>query len=113
VELRIEGQVGFERLDLDVRKLQQQLQQVSGALIFLLRYEVDAVAYASPLSEDASRSQIEQDVFMDLLSANNVYKRRAQQLALGLVELKDLQLSGRSEADLYDFVQTLLTSGEE
>lgn len=108
VELRLEGQVGFERLDLDIRKLQQQLQQMSGALIFLLRYEVDALAYASPLSEEASRLQIEQDIFMDLLTANNLYKRRAPELARGLVELKDLQLLGRSEADLYEFVQSLL-----
>jgi DNA repair protein SbcD/Mre11 len=110
VELRIEGQVGFERLDLDVRKLQQQLQQMSGALIFLLRYEADALAYASPLSEEASRLQIEQDIFMDLLTANTLYKKRAPELARGLVELKDLQLLGRSEADLYEFVQSLLAA---
>jgi DNA repair protein SbcD/Mre11 len=110
VEFRIEGQVGFERLDLDIRKIQQQLQHLSGALIFLLRYEVDAVAYGSPLAEDASRLQIEQDIFMDLLTANNLYKKRASELARGLVELKDLQLTGRSEADLYEFVQNLLAS---
>lgn len=34
VELRIEGQVGFDRLDLDTRKLQATLQQRSNALIF-------------------------------------------------------------------------------
>jgi DNA repair protein SbcD/Mre11 len=113
VELRIEGQVGFERLDLDVRKLQQQLQRLSGAIIFLLKYEVEAVAYASPLSEEASRMQIEQEVFMDLLSANNLYKKRSPELAQGLIHLKELQLEGRSEAELYEFVQSLLIPGEE
>jgi DNA repair protein SbcD/Mre11 len=113
VELRIEGQVGFERLDLDVRKLQQQLQRLSGAIIFLLKYEVEAVAYASPLSEEASRMQIEQEVFMDLLSANNLYKKRSPELAQGLINLKELQLEGRSEAELYEFVQSLLIPGEE
>ncbi|HEY9643739.1 MAG TPA: DNA repair exonuclease [Coleofasciculaceae cyanobacterium] len=108
VELRIEGQVGFDRLELDIRQLQQQLQQISNALIFLLKYEVDAIAYASPLSEDASRLQVEQEVFMDLLTANNSYKKRAVDLAQGLIELKDWQLAGRSEAELYAFVQDLL-----
>jgi exonuclease SbcD len=112
VELRIDGQVGFERLDLDTRKLQQRLQQLSGAIIFLLKYEVDAVAYASPLSEEASRAQIEQEVFMDLLSANNLYKKRSPELAQGLINLKDLQLEGRSEAELYEFVQSLLMPDE-
>lgn len=113
VELRIEGQVGFDRLDLDVRKLQQQLQRLSGAIIFLLKYEVQAVAYASPLSEEASRTQIEQEVFMDLLAANNLYKKRSPELAQGLINLKDLQLEGRSEAELYEFVQSLLIPEEE
>jgi len=113
VELRIEGQVGFDRLDLDVRKLQQQLQRLSGAIIFLLKYEVEAVAYASPLSEEASRTQIEQEVFMDLLAANNLYKKRSPELAQGLINLKELQLEGRSEAELYEFVQALLIPGEE
>ncbi|MBW4659103.1 MAG: DNA repair exonuclease [Drouetiella hepatica Uher 2000/2452] len=108
VELRIEGKVGFDRLDLDTRKLQQQLQQMSNALIFLLKYDADAVAYASPLSEEASRLEIEQEVFMDLLTANNSYKKRATELSQGLIDLKDRQLEGRSESDLYGFVQDLL-----
>ncbi|NJL20717.1 MAG: hypothetical protein HC895_07750 [Leptolyngbyaceae cyanobacterium SM1_3_5] len=48
---------------------------MSQALIFLLKYEVDVVEYASPLAEDASRSQIEQEVFVDLLTANTIYKK--------------------------------------
>lgn len=108
VELRITGQVGFDRLELDTRKLQQTLQQLCNALIFLLRYDVAAVEYASPLSEEASRFQVEQEVFTDLLAAHNTYKKQATALAHGLVELKDLQLQGRSEAELYEYVQDLL-----
>jgi DNA repair exonuclease SbcCD nuclease subunit len=108
VELRIEGQVGFERLELDTRQLQQQLQQLSNALIFLLKYEVNSVAYASPLTEDASRLQIEREVFLDLLTANNTYKKRAGELAEGLIALKEQQLEGRSEAELYRFVRDVV-----
>lgn len=109
VELRIEGQVGFDRLELDVRQLQQQLQQLSNALILLVKYEADSLAYASPLTEDASRLQIEREVFLDLLSANNAYKKRSAELTDGLIALKDQQLEGRSEEELYTFVHTLLT----
>lgn len=110
VELRLQGQVGFDRLDLDTRRLQQQLQELSQALIFLLKYEVDDVVYGSPLPEDGSRLQIEQEVFLDLLTANQIYRKRAPELAQGLIELKNLQVEGRSEEDLYQFVQTLLLS---
>ncbi len=108
VELRIEGQVGFDRLELDTKKLQHDLKQLSNALIFLLKYNVDAVDFASPLSDDATRTQIEQEVFTDLLTANTHYKNRASELAKGLIDLKDLQLEDRAEIEMYEFVQCLL-----
>jgi len=88
VELKIDGSVGFDRLDLDTRKLQHHLQQMSHALIFLLKYDVDTVQYATPLSEDASRLQIEQEVFTDLFAANTTYKKQSAALAQGLIELR-------------------------
>jgi DNA repair protein SbcD/Mre11 len=108
VELRIEGKVGFDRLDLDTRKLQQQLQELSHALIFLLRYNVDSVEYQTPLIEDANRDQIEREVFTDLLTAHNSYKKQADRLAQGLIELKDMNLKGDSEAEIYDYVIGLM-----
>lgn len=110
VELRIEGEVGFDRLELDTRKLQQELQGLSNALIFLLKYEVDAKAFATPLPEDASRIQIEHEVFMDLLAAHNTYKNRASELSKAMIDLKDLQLEERSETEMYEFVEALLES---
>jgi DNA repair exonuclease SbcCD nuclease subunit len=107
VELRLEGSVGFDRLDLDVRELQQHLQTLSNALIFLLKYNVDAIAYATPLTEEANRLQIEQAVFTDLLAAHNSYKKNAPQLAQVLLDLKDRHLAGQSEEDLYAYLETL------
>jgi DNA repair protein SbcD/Mre11 len=109
VELRIEGQLGFDRLELNIRDLQVQLRQLSGALIFLLRYEAEAVAYASPFSDQAQRLEIEREVFTDLLAANSTYKTRALELAQGLIQLKDLQLENRSEQELYEFAKKLLS----
>ena len=78
------------------------------ALIFLLKYEVDNVAYGTPLPDDADRHQIECEIFTDLLSANNVYKKRAQPLAMGLIDLKERQLTGESEETLYMLVEQML-----
>jgi DNA repair protein SbcD/Mre11 len=108
VELRIEGKVGFDRLELDTRQLQQALRQRSNALVLLLRYEAESAEYASPISEEASRMQIEQEVFTDLLAAHNSYKKHAAPLAQGLIDLKDRQLQGHSDADLYQFIEQLL-----
>ncbi len=110
VELKIEGKVGFDRLDLDTRKLQQVLQELSGALILLLRYNVEATEYQAPLIEDANRMQIEEEVFTDLLSAHNSYKKQAPKLAKGLIELKDMHLKGEAETDIYQYIVGLLDS---
>ncbi|MEO1590915.1 MAG: metallophosphoesterase [Cyanobacteria bacterium J06632_22] len=107
VELRIDGQVGFDRLELDTRELQRQLQTLSNALIFLLKYDVDEAAYASPQSNAASRLEIEQEIFTDLLAANNVYKKEAETLAHGLIDLKERQLSGESDEELYELMEQL------
>ena len=112
VELRITGTVGFDRLELDTRALQQQLQEQSNALIFLLRYDVEEAAYASPIADEASRLEVEQEIFIDLLTANNVYKKRATQLAHGLIDLKDRQMAGESEESLYALVENLLAEDQ-
>ncbi|HEY9657335.1 MAG TPA: DNA repair exonuclease [Allocoleopsis sp.] len=108
VELRLEGTVEFDRLELDTRRLQQSLQHLSNALIFLLKYNVDSKVFATPLSDEANRLEIEQEIFTDFLTANHSYKKQTAHLARGLIDLKNQQLEGRSEADLYRFVQALL-----
>ncbi|MFM7447054.1 MAG: exonuclease SbcCD subunit D [Leptolyngbyaceae cyanobacterium] len=113
VELRIEGQVGFDRLELDIRKLQQSLQCLSQALIFLLRYDADTVAYQTPLPEEAGRFQVEREVFTDLLAANATYRKQADNLVNTLIDLKDLSLQEQPETDLYNFVYHLLNSTRE
>ncbi len=108
IELKITGQVGFDRLELDTRSLQSELQERSGALLVLLKYDVENVAYQTPLQEGQSRLQIEQAIFEDLLTAHRDYKRQATPLARGLTDLKARQLSGDDEVSLYGFVETLL-----
>ncbi len=108
VEMRITGTVGFDRLELDTKALQKQLQEQCNALIFLLRYDVDEAAFASPIPDEASRLEVEQEVFTDLLAANANYKKRAGQLARGLIDLKDRQIAGESEENLYALVESIL-----
>lgn len=113
VELRINGTVSFDRLELNVKALRSQLQQLSQALIFLLKVDVTGTEYHTPLSnsdQPPTRLEIEQSVFTDFLSANVRYQDQASQLATGLMDLKTRVLEQQSEADLYEFVQGLLTN---
>jgi DNA repair exonuclease SbcCD nuclease subunit len=110
VELRITGQVGFQRLDLDVRTLQQTLQELSGALIFLLKYEVLSTQFdtAIPLPDQThSRMELEELVFTDLFASLELYRPQAPVLAHGLIELKDKILANSPDAELYAAAQHL------
>ncbi|MBP0029365.1 DNA repair exonuclease [Roseofilum sp. Guam] len=112
VELRIEGQLGFNRLDINVRKLRQRLHEQSQALIFLLKYEVTGTEYESPFpkgGEPPKREEIEQQVFEDLLSANTRYQPQAEPLSKGLRVLKQQVLDSEHPSVLYRFVEQLLT----
>ena len=108
VELRIEGQVGFERLELDTKQLQQDLQALSQALIFLLKYNVDEKDVVQPIASEASREAIEHSAFLDLLAAHRDYKKRADNLAVGLVDLKTKRLAGQSDEALYQYLDDLI-----
>jgi len=108
IELRITGQVGFDRLELDARRLQEDLKIASNALFVLLKYEVEDGGYQTPVSDAQSRLEIEQTIFEDMLVAHRDYKQQAVQLAKGLRDLKDRQLAGESEPALYELVEKLL-----
>lgn len=108
VELRIEGQVGFERLELDTRQLQKDLQEMSQALILLLKYDVEEREFESPLADDLSREHIEQNAFLDLLAGHRDYKKRANELSAALVDLKNRRLSGKGDDALYNYVEEVL-----
>lgn len=110
VELRITGQIGFERSDLKVRQLREQLHSQSQALIFLLKYDVTTTTYATTLysQELPSRLEIEQTVFTDLLAAQAPYRDDAATLARGLSDLKGRILQDDDPSDQYDYVASLL-----
>lgn len=110
VELRIVGQVGFDRLELDTKQLQKDLQALSQALIFLLKCDLEERAFASPLAENVSRDAIERNAFLDLLTGHRDYKKRAELLATALVDLKTQRLSGQSDDALYQYLDKLLPS---
>lgn len=116
VELKITGQVGFDRLELDTRRLQAAIKAACDALVVLIKYDVEDVAYQTPLTEGQNRVEIEQSIFEDMLTAHRDYKNRAPELARGLSDLKDRQLAGANEVDLYSLIETLLdlssTAGE-
>lgn len=110
VELRITGCVGFDRLALDTRQLQKSLQSLSQALIFLLKYDVEEIAFQSPTMDATSRDHIERTAFLDMLAGHRDYKKRADQWAEALVDLKNRRLMNHADENLYSYVDSLFAA---
>lgn len=113
VELRIQGTIGFERSDLNVKELRSHLHTLSKALIMLIKYDVTGVEYHSYISDQEelpSRHDIERLVFTDLLEANAHYREQAESLSSGLMDLKDRLLKQQTEPELYQYAQELLST---
>jgi DNA repair protein SbcD/Mre11 len=113
VELRVTGRIGFDRLDVSVKELQTELANLSGALIFLFKYDVTSAAYDSYLDIDDElppRIEIERSIFQDFLATNARYRDQAEKLTQGLIDLKEKVLIDANEMELYDFVESLLDS---
>lgn len=116
VELRITGTIGFDRAQLNVRKLREALHSLSQALIFLLKYEVTPLHYETVLygseAHPPSRTEIEHTVFTDFLAAQADYREVAPTLALGLADLKERVLREDDPAELMAYVTSLLTANQ-
>ncbi len=111
VELRLQGTLGFDRTDLDIRSLRGALQQISEALIFLLRYDATGQLFQAPIADHdhlPSRQEIERTVFTDFLAANVNYRHQAEPLVQGLMDLKQRTLAQHGDVDLYGFTESLL-----
>lgn len=125
-ELRIYGQVGFNRLDLNVRELRSQLHRVSEALIFLLKYDVAGTRYDTPLGirhEDdlPTRWEIERVVFQDLLAGHPDYQAQLDQVVTATIQLKEAILAKQADlrrneemavTELYELLGALTRSPE-
>ncbi|MGB7413069.1 MAG: DNA double-strand break repair protein Mre11, partial [Thermosynechococcaceae cyanobacterium] len=114
-ELRIQGSIGFNRSDIDVRDLRTQLQEISEALVFLLKYDVTGREFhALSINEDQppSRKEIERSIFADMLSENVHYRDQADHLSEALMDLKDRVLQQQPELDLYTFMSQLVEPKE-
>ncbi|MEN9201911.1 MAG: DNA repair exonuclease [Thermostichus sp. DG02_2_bins_29] len=116
VEVRLRGQVGFAKHELDSRTLQRQLQQLTGALILLFRFEATPLELGSAaitLEEEGERLQIEEKIYTDLLSSHAHYRQRSVELARLLLDLKEKILSGQEESQVYSYLKSTFLGEED
>ncbi|MEL7476066.1 MAG: DNA double-strand break repair protein Mre11, partial [Cyanobacteria bacterium J06555_12] len=107
VELKLVGQLGIERYELDLKRLQRDIQERTDALVVLVKLEAESIQYdiAPNASEGDDRWQVETQVFADLLAQNNRYKKRSGELAKVLMGLKEMLAEQEPEQHLYEYLE--------
>ena len=107
VELKLVGQLGFERYELDLKALERHIRAETHALIVLLKIEAEGVQYgiAPNVTSTDERLAIERQVFADLLAQHAHYRRRSDELSHVLLGVKDLLGDGEPEERLYDYLE--------
>jgi exonuclease SbcD len=106
IEITLRGHLGFKNSELDLQKIREEAQQLTGALHIRLKNHSVPVEYglAEDLEEDASREKLERRVIEDLIARNNRYKMRAQEMAETVIGAKRLALSDESAEKIVDFI---------
>ncbi len=103
VEFRIQGQVGFARHELNLKTLQQEIQALTGALVMSLKLEAITLELdtTSTAATEDQRTEIEEQVYADILASHAHYRKRSEELARVLLGLKEMVLDHRHESEIY------------
>lgn len=114
LEVKITGELGFARYELDLKALQQQVSELTQALVTLIKLEAESVDYSREIvaTEQVQRSQLELQVFADLLANHAHYRRRSDALAQLVLEVKGRMADAASEAELYALIEAELLADD-
>ncbi|MEM1685026.1 MAG: DNA repair exonuclease [Thermostichales cyanobacterium SZTDM-1c_bins_54] len=105
LSVKLTGELGFPGHELEQRRLEAQLQELTGALVARLTLSTSQYQLSGDpnLTPSMSRQQLERQVFGDLVAAHSNYRPHAQRLTELLVALKTLQ--GSPPAELYQTLE--------
>ncbi len=103
LEVKLSGSIGFERAELDARNLRRDIQDISQALLVLLKLEAIPLELSSGSSgsDPDEKVVVEEQVYKDILAAKASYRDRVEDLTQLLLDLKEMTLDDRPVEQLY------------
>lgn len=106
IEITMRGHLGFPNSLLELQKIREEVQKITGALHVRIKNHSAPVEYAvaADLEEDASREKLERRVIEDLISRDNRYKTRVEDISEAVIGAKRLALSDEPAEKIADFI---------
>jgi len=106
IEITMRGHLGFPNSLLEIQKIREEAQKLTGALHIRIKNHSAPVEYAvaADLEEDAGRETLERRVIEDLIARDNRYKMRAEDMARLVIGVKRQALSEEPPEKIVDFI---------
>lgn len=106
IEISLRGRLGFPNSLLEMQKMREEAQKLTGALHIRIKNHSVPVEYAvaADLEEDASREKLERRVIEDLIIRDSRYKTRTGDIAEAVIGAKRLALSDEPPEKIVDFI---------
>lgn len=106
IEITLRGRLGFPNSLLEMQKIREETQKITGALHVRIKNHSASVEYAvaEDLEEDAGREKLERRVIEDLIARDNRYKIRAEKMAGMVIGVKRQALSEEDPEKIVDFI---------
>lgn len=106
MELTLRGHLGFPNSLLELQKIRDEAQEITGALCVRLKNHSAPVEYAlaADMDEDDSREKLEQRVIEDLILRDNRYKNRVTDISEAVLGAKRLALGDEPAEKIADFI---------
>ncbi len=110
IEITLAGRLGIPNSLLEMPKIRDETQKLTGALHVRIKNHSSPVEYAvaEDVEEDASRETLERRVIEDLIVRDNRFKNRPEEMARLVIGVKRQALSDEPPEKIVDLIATEL-----
>jgi DNA repair protein SbcD/Mre11 len=107
IEISLRGHLGFKNSLLDLRRLREEAQELTGALHVMMRNQSVPVEYAvaAGLDADTTRAQREQRIVEDLIARDTRYRDRAREMAELVLDAKRRALGDEDPSEILSAIE--------
>lgn len=115
IEIILRGQLGFPNSVLELKKIRDEAQKLTGALHIRIKNMSVPLDYAvaADMEEDAGREKLERRVVEDLIIRDNRYKTRVEDISEAVIGAKRLALGEEEPEKIAEFISQKAVSGSE
>jgi DNA repair exonuclease len=114
IEITLTGQLGFPNSLLEIKKMRDETQKMTGALHVRIKNHATPIEYAvaADVDEDIGREKLERRVVEDLVTRDKRFKSNISNISQAVIGAKQQALLGEEPEKIAEFIAQLIRSKE-